>query len=194
VPISQVPDATTIWLANNMYWAIETSGPPLAAANAVRREIAAVDAGVPASFVRSMDQWVGGSIAPRRFHLELTAAFAAAALLLAVVGVYSVSASTAALRTREIGIRSALGASKGQVVGLVLRSGLAPVLIGLLAGTAGVCALGPAMASLLFGVSPYDPLALSIVAVTLTASALVASYVPARRASKIDPLVALRAE
>jgi putative ABC transport system permease protein len=194
VPISQVPEATTIWLANNMYWVIETAGPPLAAANAVRREIAAVDPGVPASFVRSMDQWVGASVAPRRFNLELVAVFALAALLLAVVGVYSVSASTAAQRTREIGIRTALGASKRQVVGLVLRSGLTPVLLGLIAGTVGVLASGPAMIGFLFGVAPDDPLSLSIVAVTLTTTALAASYVPARRASRADPLVALRAE
>lgn len=194
VPISQVPEATTIWLANNMYWVIQTAGPPLAAANAVRREIAAVDPGVPASFVRSMDQWVGASMAARRFTLELMAAFALAALFLAAVGAYSVSASTAALRTREIGIRTALGASKGEVVALVLGSGLGPVLAGLVAGTAAVWISGSAIASALFGVPPLDPLALAIVAVTLTSSALIASYLPARRASHVDPLVALRAE
>ena len=92
VPIGQVPDPTTIWLANNMYWVVQTDGAPLAAANAVRREIAAVDPAVPASFVRSMDQWIGGTLAARRFNLQLVGAFAAAALLLAVVGVYAVSA------------------------------------------------------------------------------------------------------
>ena len=194
VPISQVPDATTIWLANNMYWVIETGGPPLAAANAVRREIAAVDPGVPASFVRSLDQWIGASTAPRRFNLELVAVFALTALFLAVVGVYSVSASTAQLRTREIGIRAALGASKGEVVRLVLRSGLAPVLLGLAAGTAGIWISGPAIGSSLFGVAPHDPFSLAIVALTLMTTAMVASYVPARRASNVHPLVALRAE
>lgn len=194
VPIAQVPDPTTIWLANNMYWVVDTGGPPLAAANAVRREIAAVDATVPASFVRSMDQWVGGSIATRRFNLQLVAVFALSALLLAVVGVYSVTASTAALRTREIGIRTALGASKREVVGLVLRSGLAPVLLGLIAGIAAVCLADAALTGLLFGVAPQDPLSLSVAAIALTTTALLASYVPARRASKVDPLVALRAE
>ena len=194
VPISQVPDPTTLWLANNMYWLVETNGAPLAAANAVRREIAAVDPGVPASFVRSMDQWVGASIATRKFNLELVVMFALSALALAVVGVYSVSASTAALRTREMGIRAALGASKRHVIRLVLRSGLTPVVLGLIAGTAAVLLSGAAIAGLLFGVAPYDPASLLIVAVTLTATALFASYLPARRASHVDPLVALRAE
>ena len=194
VPISQVPDATTIWLANNMYWVIATEGSPLAAANAVRHEIAAVDPNVPASFVRSMDQWVGGSVAPRRFNLQLIVAFACSALLLSVVGVYSVAASAATRRTREIGIRVALGASKTEVVGLVIRSGLVPVLLGLIVGTAAVCLSSPAMASLLFGVTPYDPLSLSVVAVALTTTAALASYIPARRASTLDPVAALRAE
>jgi putative ABC transport system permease protein len=194
VPISQVPDATTIWLANNMYWLIDTAGAPLAAANAVRHEIAAVDPNVPASFVRSMEQWVGGSVAPRRFNLQVIVAFACSALLLSVVGVYSVSASAAARRTREIGIRVALGASKKEVVGLVIRSGMAPVVLGLIVGTAVVCLSSPAMASLLFGVTPYDPLSLSLVAVVLTTTAALASYLPARRASRVDPVAALRAE
>jgi putative ABC transport system permease protein len=194
VPISQVPDPTTIWLANNMYWVVDTGGPPLAAANAVRKEIATVDATVPASSIRSMDQWVGASIATRRFNLQLVAVFALSALLLAVVGVYSVTASAAALRTREIGIRTALGASRREVVGLVLWSGLAPVLLGLMAGIAAVCLAGAALAGLLFGVAPRDPLSLSVVAIALTTTALLASYLPARRASQVDPLVALRAE
>jgi putative ABC transport system permease protein len=194
VPLSQVPDPTTIWLANNMYWVIDTAGPPLAAANAVRREIAAVDPGVPASFVRSMDQWLGASIAARRFNLQLVTAFALAALLLAAVGVYAVSASAVATRTREIGIRAALGASKGEVIGLVLRGALAPVFLGLIAGTAGAWLSAGAATGLLFGVAPHDPASLAIVVVTLTTAAIVASYVPARRAGNVDPIVALRAD
>jgi hypothetical protein len=142
VPISQVPDATTIWLANNMYWVVETAGAALASTNAVRREIAAVDPGVPASFVRSMDEWMRASNAPRRFNLQLVTAFALAALLLAIVGVYAVSASAVALRTREIGIRAALGATRPEVIRLVLRGALAPVLLGLIAGMAGRLAFG----------------------------------------------------
>ena len=194
VPIPQVPEQTTIWLANNMYWAIETETAPLAVANAVRQEIVAVDPNVPASFVRSMDQWVGGTVAPRRFNLQLVAAFAVAALLLAVVGVYSVAASTAARRTRELGIRAALGASRLSVAVLVLRSGLTPVVLGLLAGTAAVFVSAPLIASLLFGVAVRDPLSLAMVTAVLMTTALVACYLPARRASTVDPLVALRAD
>jgi putative ABC transport system permease protein len=194
VPISQVPDPTTIWLANNMYWVVETAAAPLAATNAVRHEIAAVDPGVPASFVRSMDQWIDVSVAPRRFNLQLVAAFGVSALLLASVGVYAVSASSVAMRTREIGIRSALGASKADVVRLVLWSGLAPVLLGLMAGAAAAGFTGRAIAGLVFGVSPHDPSSMAIVAMTLAIAALVATYVPARRASQVDPLIALRAE
>ena len=194
VPISQVPEPTTIWLANNMYWVIETTGDPLAATNAVRGEIAAVDPAVPASFVRSMDQWLGVSIAPRRFNLELVIAFAFAALLLAAIGVYAVSASAVAHRTREIGIRSALGASKAQVILLMLQRSLGPVVLGLIAGIAVALVSGRAIAGLLFGVAPHDPLSLAIVAITLIGAASAASYMPARRAGKVDPVIALRAE
>jgi putative ABC transport system permease protein len=194
VPISQVPDATTIWLANNMYWLVETEGSPLAVTNAVRREIAAVDPGVPASFVRSMDQWIGVSIAPRRFNMQLVEVFAIASLLLAVAGVYAMSAAAAASRTREIGIRTALGASKREVIALVLVSGLAPVLLGLAAGTAGALLSGRALSGLLFGVTPHDPLSLVVVTVTLAVSASIASYIPARRAGRVDPVIALRSE
>ena len=194
VPIGQVPDPTTIWLANNMYWVIRTEGEPLAFSNAVRREIAAVDPTVPASFVRSMDQWVGGTLAPRRFNLQLIGAFAAVALLLAVVGVYAVSAFAVAVRTREIGIRAALGASRRDVIRLVLRSGASPVVGGIAAGTAIALVLAPALSGLLFGVSPRDALALAISPCVLAGAALLANVAPARRAARIDPIVALRVD
>lgn len=194
VPIGQVPDPTTIWLANNMYWVVQTSGAPLAAANAVRRQIAAVDPAVPASFVRSMDQWIGGTLAPRRFNLQLVGAFAGAALLLAVVGVYAVSAFSVTARTREIGIRTALGASRRAVTGLVLRTGVPPVLGGLAVGTGVAVVLAPALSGMLFGVTPHDWTSLAIGPAALASAAFLATIVPARRAARIDPVVALRVE
>jgi putative ABC transport system permease protein len=194
VPIGQVPAQTTIWLANNMYWVVLTSGEPLASANAVRREIAAVDPAVPASFVRSMDQWMDGTLASRRFNLQLVGAFAAAALLLAVVGVYAVSAFAVTARTREIGIRAALGASRRDLIGLVLRNGVSPVLGGLAAGTAIATVLAPALSGMLFGVTPHDGVSLAISLAALACAALLANIVPARRAARIDPIVALRVE
>jgi putative ABC transport system permease protein len=194
VPIGQVPDPTTIWLANNMYWVVQTDDAPLAAANAVRREIAAVDPTVPASFVRSMDQWLGSTLASRRFNLQLVGAFAAAALLLAVIGVYAVSAFSVTVRTREIGVRAALGASRRDVIGLVLRHSVSPVLGGLLTGTAIAVAAAPLLSGLLFGVTPHDAISLAISLAALACAALLANIVPARRAVRIDPIVALRIE
>jgi putative ABC transport system permease protein len=194
VPIAQVPDPTTIWLANNMYWVVQTDGAPLAAANAVRREIAAVDPAVPASFVRSMDQWVGATIAARRFNLQLVGAFAAIALVLGVVGVYAVSAFAVTSRTREFGIRAALGASARDVIGLVLWNGMAPALGGVAAGTAIALILAPALSGMLFGVQVHDALSLAMSLAALACAALAANVVPARRAAGIDPIVALRVE
>ena len=194
VPIAQVPDQTTIWLANNMYWVVHTDGAPLAVASTVRREIAAVDPAVPASFVRSMDQWMAGTLAPRRFNLQLVAAFAAAALLLAMVGVYAVSAAAVAARRREIGIRAALGASRREVIALVLRTGLAPVLAGLATGAAVAVLAGDALGGMLFGVRPGDPFSLAAGAATLAAAAVLANLVPALRAASVDPIAALRVD
>jgi putative ABC transport system permease protein len=192
VPIPQVPDQTTIWLANNMYWVVQTDGAPLAAANAVRREIAAVDPGVPASFVRSMDQWMGATLAPRRFNLQLVEAFAAAALLLAVVGVYAVTAFAVSSRTREIGIRLALGASRREVIGLVLRGGLSPVFAALAVATAIAVIAAPVLSGLLFGVTPRDSVSIAFSIAALATAAVVANLLPARRAARVDPIVALR--
>jgi predicted permease len=194
VPIAQVPDQTTIWLANNMYWVILTAGEPLASAHAAQQEIAAVDPAVPASFVRSMDQWLEGTLVSRRFNLELVAAFSLAALLLAIVGVYAVSAFAVTARTREIGIRAALGASRRDVVGLVLRNGASAVLAGLAAGTAATVVLAPALSGMLFGVTSYDLMSVAISLAALASAALLANIVPARHAARIDPIIALRVD
>ena len=195
VPIGQVPDPTTVWLANNMYWVVQTAGDPLAMAQAVRREIAAVDPDVPGSFVRSMDQWMGGTLAARRFNLQLVGAFAGAALLLAVVGIYAVAAFAVTTRRREFGIRTALGASRREIAGLVLRNSASPVLGGLVAGTAvAAAAAAPVLSGLLFGVTAHDGTSLAIGLTALACAAFLASIVPARAAASVDPLVALRVD
>ena len=194
VPIGQVPDPTTVWLANNMYWVVQTAGEPLAMAQAVRREIAAVDPEVPGSFVRSMDQWMGGTLAARRFNLQLVGAFAGAALLLAVVGIYAVAAFAVTTRRREFGIRTALGASRREIAGLVLRNSASPVLGGLVAGTAVAAATAPVLSGLLFGVTAHDGTSLAIGLTALACAAFLAGIVPARAAARVDPLVALRVD
>jgi ABC-type antimicrobial peptide transport system permease subunit len=141
-----------------------------------------------------MDQWMGGTIAARRFNLQLVSAFTLAALLLAVVGVYALAASVVTMRTREIGIRRALGASNARVAALVLHGGLTPVLLGVVAGTGAALLLGKAAAGLLFGVTPRDPVSVAAAGVVLGLAALIATWVPARRAARIDPIDALRAE
>jgi ABC-type antimicrobial peptide transport system permease subunit len=141
-----------------------------------------------------MDQWLGNTIAPRRFNLQLVAAFALAALVLVVVGVYAVSAFAVTIRTREIGIRTALGASKRDVLGLVLRSSGLPILGGIAAGTAVALILAPTFSGLLFGVTPRDPISLIIGPAALAAAAFLANILPARRAARIDPTLALRVD
>jgi ABC-type antimicrobial peptide transport system permease subunit len=141
-----------------------------------------------------MDQWMGGTLAARRFNLQLVGAFATTALLLAVVGVYAVAAFAVTTRKREFGIRTALGASRRDVIGLVLRNSASPVLAGLAAGIAIAAVAAPALSSLLFGVTPRDGTSLAIGLATLAGAALVANIVPARAAVRIDPLIALRVD
>ena len=163
-------------------------------ANAVRRAVAAVDPQVPASFVRSMDQWLESSVASRRFTLRLIAFFALSALTLAAIGVYSVAASVVAMRTREIGIRAALGASPQGLTRWLVVNGLVPVAAGIGAGLVMALILSPLLSGMLFGISPVDPATLVVVSAVLGGTGLVAAYVPARRARRVDPVVALSVE
>ena len=142
--------------------------------------------------VRTMDDVIARGVAPQRFTMALMMGFAATALLLAAVGIYGVLSYTVAQRTHEIGIRMALGADRAQVRGLVLRQGLALTGIGVVFGIAGALALTGWLSSLLFEVQPGDPTVLAAVAATLALVAALAGYLPARRATAVDPIVALR--
>jgi len=153
-----------------------------------------VDKDQPLGNVRSLEAIVAQNLAPRRFNLLLFVVFACIALLLGAVGLYGVIAYTVTQRTREIGIRMALGAQKRDVLRLVFREGLALSSIGVLIGVASSLALTRLMKSLLYNVSATDPPTLITISLLMTAIALAACYVPARRAMKVDPLVAVRHE
>ncbi|HWF45453.1 MAG TPA: ABC transporter permease [Bryobacteraceae bacterium] len=189
---------TEIYLPSNqmhgMWLAVRTASDPLALANAVKRQVWAIDKDEPVSEVDSMDGIFREWIAPRRFNMTVLVNFAAISLLLAAVGLYSVLAYSVSLRTREIGIRVALGAEPKNVAGFIMRQGAVLTLIGIVAGLAGAFALTRFMQSILFGVSPFDPTTFGCGCVLLLGIALAASYFPARRAARVDPIEALRAE
>lgn len=144
--------------------------------------------------IRTMDQLVANSVARLRFMMFLLSAFAGLALLLACIGIYGVIAYSVAQRTREIGIRMALGADKKDVLQMVIGQGLRVTLLGTVMGIGGAIALTPFLSSLLYGVKPTDPLTFVAVSLLLTATALLVCYIPARRAMRVDPVVALRHE
>jgi putative ABC transport system permease protein len=173
---------------------VRVAGDPLMLAAAVRREVRALDANLPVSDVRAMEDVAGDAVALPRFQTLLLGIFAAAALGLALVGIYGVIAYSVAQRTREIGIRLALGASRADIVRAVLGPGLRLTVTGLAAGLLGALALTRAMAGLLFGVSATDGTVFVTVPVLVLAVALLAAYLPARRGSRLDPMRALRHE
>ena len=174
--------------------AIRTSGDPLAMAPIIRREVAALDRELPVADVQPMAALIGASVAERRFTMLLLVAFAAVAATLAAIGIYGVLAYLVGQRTQEIGVRLAIGASPRDVVRLFLREGMVLAVVGLACGLAGALAATRALASLLFGVTATDPITFAFVGIALGAVALAASYMPARRAARVDPMNALRAE
>jgi putative ABC transport system permease protein len=141
-----------------------------------------------------MEQTISGSLAERRFTMLVLIAFAATALLLAAVGIYGVMSYAVSRRAHELGIRLALGSSRGEIVGLVLKQGMRLAGIGMAGGLVAALALTRLMAGLLYGVRPADPTTLAEVALLLGGIALLACYIPARRATAVDPVVALRCE
>ena len=167
---------------------------PMRLVPAITREVRALDPNQPLADVKPLDAYLGQSVAQRRFSMTLLGIFSGVALLLAAVGIYGVLAYSVAQRTREIGVRMALGARDATVATMVVREALGVVGIGLVIGVGGALALTRVLASLLYEVSPTDPLTFIGVAVVLGAVALTASYLPARRAARVDPIVALRQE
>jgi putative ABC transport system permease protein len=187
-----IPHRQDSW--GSLTMVVRTAGDPAAMTNAVRQAFRAVDKEAPISNLQTMQKVWTDSTARQRFGAWLLAAFAALALCLAGVGIYGVMSHSVAQRTQEIGVRMALGARGADVLKLILRRGLALTLPGIALGLASAFALTRLMKSLLFGVSATDPLTFVVIALLLTTVALVACWIPARRAAKVDPMVALRYE
>ena len=171
-----------------------TSLDPKLLDRAVREAFLAVDMTQPVFNVTSLEKYLESSLAERRFTLSMLALFGALALALAAVGIYGVISYTVSLRTREVGIRIALGADRSSVLGLILRQGLMLTGAGLAVGFLASLALTRFLASLLFQVKPVDLATSAMVAALLSLAALAASYIPARRATRVDPMIALRYE
>jgi predicted permease len=173
---------------------VRTAANPSDLAAPIRNIVAAIDRNQPVANIKTMTDVVAETVAPRKFNMFLFALFAVIALLLAALGIYGVMAYSVAQRTHEVGIRMALGAQTSDVVKLVVGNGMSLALIGVAIGLVGAFALTRLMSSLLFGVTPSDAVTFVCVSLGLTLVALLACYIPARRATKVDPLVALRYE
>lgn len=193
-PIPQAPKSAVPFLANNLSLVVRTGVDAEALNASVRKELRNVDVDVATAGVRPMGQFLAASVAARKFNLELLAVFAATALLLAAAGLYAVIAYLVSQRTREIGIRLALGAAPRDILRLMIGQGMKLTVIGVAIGFVGAVALTRLMSSLLFAVAPTDLVTYTVSAIALTLVALLACFIPARRATKIDPLVALRYE
>jgi putative ABC transport system permease protein len=186
-PLAQSP-------ARRMELVIRTAGDPLALAGVVRQTIWSQDRDLPIPKLETMEQVLSEKVAERRLNMLLLSLFALVALILAAVGIYGVMSYAVTQRTNEIGIRLALGAQVGDVLKLILRHGITLALIGVAIGLVATLALTRLMARLLFGISATDPLTIAVIALLLMLVALLACWIPARRATRVDPMIALRCE
>jgi predicted permease len=195
-PIAQVPDLMIEAFVKEapIQWVIRTAGDPMSAADQIRRETLVASGGIPVSDPQRLDDYVGNSIAQQRFLMSLLACFAGLALFLGAIGIYGVISYGVAQRTRELGIRSALGAGRTELLQMILRQGMAMAGIGLALGLAASFGLTRFLQSMLYDVSPTEPRVIVAVTLLLGLVAMMACLVPARRASTVDPVIALRQE
>jgi putative ABC transport system permease protein len=177
-----------------MGWVIRTTADPLTVLASVRNQIYEVDRDQPISKVQTMEKILADSVSQRRLNMLLLGVFAATALLLSLIGIYGLIAHSVSQRVREIGIRLALGAQKGDVLRMILRQGMRLTLIGITVGLAAAFVLTRFLSTLLHEVNDKDPMTFTAVALLVAVIALLACYIPARRATKVDPLIALRYE
>ena len=178
----------------SMHLVVRGEGPPLGLVGPIRETVRGLDLAVPLADIKTLDQHLGAQLAQPRFSMVLLSIFAALALVLASVGLYAVMAYSVSRRRRELGVRLALGAQRGQILGLVVRQGMVLALSGVAAGLVGSFVTSQLLQGLLYGVSPTDIVAFGGVTAVLLSVALVASYVPASRATAVDPVTALRAD
>lgn len=188
VPHPQNPFSRGVWFAARV------AGPPALLASAVRREFMTIDREQPVEQIGAMDDTVASQLAQPKFQTGLMTSFAVVALLLAVLGIYGVNSFAVTQRRSELGLRMALGASRGAILGLVIGQGMLPTAAGIVAGLVGAATSASALRSILVGTDPLNPLAFLGAALILAASAALACYIPARRATRIDPAITLRIE
>jgi putative ABC transport system permease protein len=193
-PLTQITSRSGASFARATDMIVKTSVEPYSLIGAIKNEIRAIDKDQPIAQVQTLDDKLSDSVAPQRFTIQLLGLFGVIAMLLAAAGIYGVMSYAVTQRTHEIGIRMALGAQVRDVLRLVVKGGMALTVSGVAIGLGGAMALTRLMSKLLFGVTPTDPLTFVCVAFGLTLVALIACYIPARRATKVDPLVALRYE
>jgi ABC-type antimicrobial peptide transport system permease subunit len=178
----------------NTFLVLKTSGDAAALAGPIREAVRAIDPAQPVSNLKTMDENLAGSLAPRRFAVTLLGFFAGVALLMAALGLYGVINYSVSLRTQEIGIRMALGAQTSQVLGMVVGQGMRLAGFGSALGLLGAWLLARLLTSQLFEVGAFDPIVFLVMASALALVAAFATYIPARRAARVDPMVALRYE
>jgi ABC-type antimicrobial peptide transport system permease subunit len=194
VPLDQLFASPRGWRSFPLSLVVRSASSPTGLVSAVANAVHDVDRDMPLRDIFTMDDLVANSLSQQRFNMLLLGAFAGLAMLLAAVGIYSVLSYSVKRSMREIGIRLALGARLGDVLRMVVFEGMKPALLGVVVGSVGALAMGHVLSSLIYQVKPTDPVTFLAVTVLLTVVAVLASFIPAYRATKVDPIVALRYE